>query len=123
MPCGAEGEDIGRLWTAFEWLRDAGDLFADGFELRSPVGELGGLRRVHETQAEDLDIFRQADREAFADFYAEYDKTSGLSQRLGARFVVNGPITYSDTEVKRDIANLKAAASKVNVAGAFGARG
>ena len=59
------------------------------------------------------------DRVAFPEFYAEYDKASGLGRRLGNRFVVNGPLKYSDTQVKRDIANLKAAVAKQTVAGAF----
>src|SRR5215467_1788460 len=59
------------------------------------------------------------DRVAFPEFYAEYDRLSGLNKRLGSRFVVNGELRYSDVQVKRDIANLKAAAAKVKVAGAF----
>src|SRR5271165_575412 len=55
------------------------------------------------------------DRVAFPEFYAEYDRASGLSKRLGSRFVVNGALTYSVTQVKRDIANLKAAAAKAGV--------
>jgi 5-methyltetrahydropteroyltriglutamate--homocysteine methyltransferase len=59
------------------------------------------------------------DRVAFPEFYAEYDKASGLGKRLGSRFVVNGPLRYSDAQVKRDIANLKAAAAKAGVKEAF----
>src|ERR1700687_5692142 len=59
------------------------------------------------------------DRVAFPEFYAEYDRASGLGKRLGARFVVNRPLTYSDVQVKRDIANLKAAAAKAKVQDAF----
>jgi len=59
------------------------------------------------------------DRVAFPEFYAEYDRVSGLGKRLGSRFVVTGPLTYSDVQVKRDIANLKAAAAKANVEAAF----
>src|SRR5262249_21825012 len=59
------------------------------------------------------------DRVAFPEFYAEYDRVSGLNKRLGSRFVVNGALSYSDVQVKRDIANLKAAAAKAKVAGAF----
>jgi 5-methyltetrahydropteroyltriglutamate--homocysteine methyltransferase len=58
------------------------------------------------------------DRVAFPEFYAEYDRVSGLGKRLGARFVVDAPLTYSDVQVRRDIANLQAAA-KAKVAGAF----
>src|SRR5215813_5538015 len=59
------------------------------------------------------------DRVAFPEFYAEYDRISGLSKRLGSRFVVNGALSYSDAQVKRDIANLKAAAAKVKVTVTF----
>ncbi len=59
------------------------------------------------------------DRRAFPEFYAEYDKATGLGKRLGSRFVVNGALTYSDAQVKRDIANLKAAVARSSVAGAF----
>ena len=59
------------------------------------------------------------DRVAFPDFYAEYDRVSGLGKRLGSRFVVTGPLAYSDVQVKRDIANLNAAAAKANVGAAF----
>jgi 5-methyltetrahydropteroyltriglutamate--homocysteine methyltransferase len=59
------------------------------------------------------------DRVVFPEFYAEYDRLSGLSKRLGSRFVVNGALTYSDMQVKRDIANLKAAAAKAGVKEAF----
>jgi 5-methyltetrahydropteroyltriglutamate--homocysteine methyltransferase len=59
------------------------------------------------------------DRVAFPEFCAEYDWASGLSKRLGSRFVVNGALCYSDTQVKRDIANLKAAVAKAGVKDAF----
>jgi 5-methyltetrahydropteroyltriglutamate--homocysteine methyltransferase len=59
------------------------------------------------------------DHKAFPEFYAEYDRASGLGTRLGKRFVVNGALTYNDTTVKRDIATLKAAAAKANATGAF----
>ena len=59
------------------------------------------------------------DRVAFPEFYAEYDRVSGLGKRLGVRFVVNGALAYSDVQVKRDIANLKAAAAKAKAGGAF----
>ncbi len=32
------------------------------------------------------------DRDAFPEFYAEYDRVSGLGKRLGSRFVVNGAL-------------------------------
>jgi 5-methyltetrahydropteroyltriglutamate--homocysteine methyltransferase len=72
-------------------------------EMKDPMASAGGGR----------------DRVEFPEFYAEYDKASGLAQRLGSRFIVNGPLTYSDTQVKRDIANLKSAAAKAKAVGAF----
>jgi 5-methyltetrahydropteroyltriglutamate--homocysteine methyltransferase len=59
------------------------------------------------------------DRLAFPEFYAEYDRASGLDKRLGSRFVVSGPLRYSDDRVQRDLANLKNAAAKVKVEAAF----
>ena len=60
------------------------------------------------------------DRVAFPEFYAEYDRVTGLGRRLGNRFVCNGPIKYTGhVQLNRDIANLKAAAATVNVEGAF----
>jgi len=53
------------------------------------------------------------DRVAFPEFYREYDEASGLGKRLGRRIIVNGPLKYAgQTQVRRDIANLKAAVDK-----------
>jgi len=53
------------------------------------------------------------DRQAFPEFYAEYDVASGLGKRLGNRVIVNGAITYcGEKQVGRDIANLKAGVAK-----------
>jgi 5-methyltetrahydropteroyltriglutamate--homocysteine methyltransferase len=59
------------------------------------------------------------DRAAIPEFYAEYDHVTGLSKRLGSRFVVTGPLSYSDAQVKRDIANLKSAAANAEATAAF----
>ncbi len=59
------------------------------------------------------------DMRAFPEFYAEYNRASGLGARLGKRFVVNGPLVYRDATVKRDIATLKAAAATAKANGAF----
>jgi 5-methyltetrahydropteroyltriglutamate--homocysteine methyltransferase len=73
-------------------------------ELKDPMASMTGGR----------------DRDAFPEFYAEYDVASGLGKRLGNRVVCNGPISYrGQAEVARDIKNLKAAAAKVKVHGAF----
>jgi 5-methyltetrahydropteroyltriglutamate--homocysteine methyltransferase len=67
-------------------------------EMQDPMASMGGGR----------------DREAFPEFYAEYDVASGLGKRLGNRVVVNGPISYcGDKLVGRDITNLKAGIAKV----------
>jgi len=52
------------------------------------------------------------DRQAFPEFYAEYDVASGLGKRLGKRVVVNGSIKYSSQQVLRDIENLKTGVTK-----------
>src|SRR5262249_9622975 len=48
-------------------------------EAKDPMASAGGGR----------------DRAAFPEFYAEYDRVSGLGARLGKRFVVDGALTYS----------------------------
>jgi 5-methyltetrahydropteroyltriglutamate--homocysteine methyltransferase len=54
------------------------------------------------------------DRQAFPEFYAEYDLASGLGRRLSNRVVCNGAIAYSgEKQVGRDIRNLKAGVAKV----------
>ena len=54
------------------------------------------------------------DRQAFPEFYAEYDVASGLGKRLGNRVVVSGPLSYTgQNQVGRDIKNLKAGVAKV----------
>jgi 5-methyltetrahydropteroyltriglutamate--homocysteine methyltransferase len=73
-------------------------------ELKDPMASMSGGR----------------DRDAFPEFYAEYDTASGLGKRLGNRVVCNGAINYrGQAEVARDIRNLKAAAAKAKVHGAF----
>ena len=55
------------------------------------------------------------DREAFPEFYAEYDARVLRNARAPVRPVVTGAITYSgQKELKRDIDNLKAGLAKVN---------
>ena len=59
------------------------------------------------------------DMKAFPEFYAEYNRTTGLGARLGKRFVVDRALVYNDATVKRDITTLKAAATKAKANGAF----
>jgi 5-methyltetrahydropteroyltriglutamate--homocysteine methyltransferase len=61
---------------------------------------------------------RGVDRERFADFYAELDAREGMATTVEA--VCVGPITYTgEAELKRDIANFKAALKDVDVTEAF----
>ncbi len=89
----------GRNWAFYIFKRITGIAIrpATTEELNDPLASMTGGQ----------------DRKTFAEFYNEYDIANGLAKRLGNRVVVNGPITYSDTQVKRDIANLKAGVAKV----------
>src|SRR5580700_1117751 len=69
-------------------------------EARDPLASMGGGR----------------DHQTFPEFYAEYNAASGLAKRLGNRVVVNGAIKYSDTQVRRDIKNLKGSVAKTKAA-------
>jgi 5-methyltetrahydropteroyltriglutamate--homocysteine methyltransferase len=61
---------------------------------------------------------RGVDRDRFAEFYAELDAREGMATTTEA--VCVGPIAYTgEAELKRDIANFKAALTDVNVAEAF----
>ena len=61
---------------------------------------------------------RGADRERFAEFYAEIDARDGVSTTMDS--VCVGPITYSgQAELQRDIDNFKAALTSTKVAEAF----
>jgi 5-methyltetrahydropteroyltriglutamate--homocysteine methyltransferase len=95
----------GRNWAFYVHERLSGltTRTATPEELRDPMASAGGGQ----------------DWAAFPEFYAEYNRASGLAARLGNRFVVNGALTYNDANVKRDIATLKAAAAKANAKGAF----
>jgi 5-methyltetrahydropteroyltriglutamate--homocysteine methyltransferase len=79
---------------------------------------LGGIsvRPVTPEEAKDpmASMGGGQDRVAFPEFYAQYDEASGLNKRLGRRIIINGPIQYiGHAELQRDIANLKAAVTKV----------
>src|SRR5258708_1378671 len=96
---GSDGESSkGRNWAFYIHDRLTGvttrPLTAE--EAKDPMASAGGGQ----------------DRVAFPEFYAEYDRVSGLGKRLGRRFIVNGALTYSEVQVKRDIANLKSAMAK-----------
>jgi len=54
------------------------------------------------------------DREAFPEFYGEYDARVLANARAAGRAIVTGAITYTGTaELQRDIANLKAGVANV----------
>jgi 5-methyltetrahydropteroyltriglutamate--homocysteine methyltransferase len=83
---------------------------------------LTGIDRRPLTPAEERDpmnlVLGGRDREAFPEFYAEYDRRMVRSGSVHP--VVTGPITYGGhAELNRDISNLKAALGKVNVIGGF----
>ena len=90
----------GRNWAFYihDRISGIGTREATPEEMKDPLSSAGGGQ----------------DMRAFPEFYAEYNRASGLGKRLGNRFVVNGPLTYNDATVKRDIATLKAAAAKAN---------
>ncbi len=75
-----------------------------------------GVRPITAEEAKDpmASQLGGQDRQAFPEFYAEYDVASGLGKRLGNRVVVNAPIRYSAQQVSRDIRNLKAGIAKVS---------
>jgi 5-methyltetrahydropteroyltriglutamate--homocysteine methyltransferase len=95
----------GRNWAFYVHDRISGisTRQATAEEMKDPLSSAGGGQ----------------DHKAFAEFYAEYDRASGLAARLGKRFVVNGPLVYNDAPVKRDIATLKLAAAAAHAPGAF----
>jgi 5-methyltetrahydropteroyltriglutamate--homocysteine methyltransferase len=85
---------------------------------------LGGVERRAMTPEEAKDPLNATlggrDREAFPDFYAEYDSRVLAVASTPVRPVVTGPITYvGHAELQRDIANLKAGLAAVKVAGGF----
>ena len=95
----------GRNWAFYVHARLSGITTrpATPEEMKDPLTSAGGGQ----------------DQRAFPEFYAEYNRATGLGARLSNRFVVNGPLTYDAASVKRDIARLKAAATKHKAHGAF----
>jgi 5-methyltetrahydropteroyltriglutamate--homocysteine methyltransferase len=86
---------------------------------------LGGLERRVLTPEEAAatsgrTTLSSRDRDAFPEFYAEYDEVSGLKGRLGIELRCTGKLTYAgQAAVQRDIANIKAAVEKAGVVDAF----
>jgi 5-methyltetrahydropteroyltriglutamate--homocysteine methyltransferase len=72
-----------------------------------------------EKKLPEMNIIVGRDRQAFPEFYAEYDPP-GFTQRNTMATVIKGPVSYSGhAELKRDIDNLKAGLAKVKVVGGF----
>jgi len=95
----------GRNWAFYIHDRISGIATREATpeEMKDPLTSAGGGQDVR----------------AFPEFYAEYNRSTGLGARLGKRFIVNAPLAYDTTAVKRDIATLKAAAVKARANAAF----
>jgi 5-methyltetrahydropteroyltriglutamate--homocysteine methyltransferase len=83
---------------------------------------LSGIERRALTEEEAKDPLNRViggrDREAFPEFYGEYD--ARMIRASNVHPVVTGPITYTGhAELARDIDNLKTGLAKVKVAGGF----
>jgi 5-methyltetrahydropteroyltriglutamate--homocysteine methyltransferase len=83
---------------------------------------LTGHERRPMTQEEAKDplatVISGRDREAFPEFYAEYDARVLRNAAAAGRPVVTGPITYcGEAELQHDIANLKAGLARVKADG------
>src|SRR3954454_3571150 len=72
----------GRNWAFYVHDRLSGisTRSATPEEMKDPLSSAGGGQ----------------DRVAFPEFYAEYNRSTGLGARLGKRFVVNAPLKYND---------------------------
>ena len=85
---------------------------------------LTGITKRPMTEAEAKDPLAMPlggrDREAFPEFYAEYDGRVLRNASAPVRPVITGPVTYrGEAELQRDISNLKAGLARVKVAGGF----
>jgi len=85
---------------------------------------LTGISKRPMTEAEAKDPLAMPlggrDREAFPEFYAEYDARVLRNATAPVRPIITGPITYvGQAELQRDIDNLKAGLAKAKVPGGF----
>ncbi|HZT52417.1 MAG TPA: cobalamin-independent methionine synthase II family protein [Stellaceae bacterium] len=84
---------------------------------------LTGIERRPMSAAEQKDptavVIGGRDREAFPEFYSEYDARVLRNAATPVRPVVTGPLGYNPTELKHDIANLKAAMAQAKVTRGF----
>ena len=109
---GERGEPCGmpRRWSRASVVRV--------FRPRSSVSSTGHSSHRPYTAEEAKDptiaVIGGRDREAFPEFYGEYDARVLANARPAGRAIVTGAITYTGTaELQRDIANLKAGLAKV----------
>lgn len=69
---------------------------------------------AEETKDPTIAVIGGRDREAFPQFYGEYDARVLANARAAGRAIVTGAITYTGmAELQRDIGNLKAGLAKV----------
>src|SRR5579862_6012880 len=85
---------------------------------------LTGITKRPMTDAEAKDPLAMPlggrDREAFPEFYGEYDGRVLRNASAPVRPVITGPVSYcGEAELQRDIGNLKAGLAKAKVAGGF----
>jgi 5-methyltetrahydropteroyltriglutamate--homocysteine methyltransferase len=81
------------------------------------LDRLSGFER-RPIEAGDNPFARGADRQRFAEFYAELDAGEGVATTMDS--VCVGPISYTgQAELSRDIENFRTALQEVNVAEAF----
>ena len=83
---------------------------------------LGGFTEKESTgpqAAEGEAVFPGTDKSLFGEFYAEYDKTQGLTGSL-SNWVCTGPVRYvGHAALQRDIDDLKAAIAGLDVVDGF----
>jgi 5-methyltetrahydropteroyltriglutamate--homocysteine methyltransferase len=99
----------GEFGKSVSWSRYVRERLA-GFEEKASAGPQAG---------EGEAVFPGTDKSLFPEFYAEYDKTQGLTGSL-SNWVCTGPVRYVGHDaLARDIANLQRAAEASGVADAF----
>jgi 5-methyltetrahydropteroyltriglutamate--homocysteine methyltransferase len=76
----------------------------------------GVTRRSDPPAKRDLTHTKSRDRQQFAEFYAEYDRTLATPLKYEG-WVADGPLTYRGDAIARDIANLKTALKDVAAEG------
>jgi 5-methyltetrahydropteroyltriglutamate--homocysteine methyltransferase len=99
----------GEFGKSVSWSRYVRERLA-GFEEKASAGPQAG---------EGEAVFPGTDKSLFGEFYAEYDKTQGLTGSL-SNWVCTGPVRYVGQDaLRRDIEHLTSAAEGLGVTGAF----